>query len=67
MTADAQTKTYGEARPGADVPVHGGRLARRRFTGALTRVPGETVGTYAIEQGTLALSATTTLTYVGRT
>ena len=35
------------------------------FSGALTRVAGEDVGTYAITQGTLALSTNYTLTYVG--
>ena len=35
------------------------------FSGALTRAAGENVGTYAINQGTLALSANYTLTYVG--
>ncbi|WP_299110232.1 MBG domain-containing protein, partial [uncultured Tenacibaculum sp.] len=34
------------------------------FTGNLTRVSGETVGTYAINQGSLALSNNYTLTYV---
>ncbi len=29
------------------------------FSGALTRVAGENVGTYAIKQGTLALARTT--------
>ena len=35
------------------------------LTGALTRVPGETVGTYAIQQGSLAASANYALTYAG--
>src|SRR5436309_10895328 len=35
------------------------------FTGALTRVAGENVGTYAITQGTVALSDNYTLSYVG--
>ena len=35
------------------------------FTGTLTRNPGEDVGSYAILQGTLALSVNYDLTYVG--
>jgi len=35
------------------------------FSGALSRAAGENVGTYAIGQGTLALSTNYTLTYVG--
>ena len=35
------------------------------FSGALSRAAGENVGLYAIGQGTLALSTSYTLTYVG--
>jgi hypothetical protein len=35
------------------------------FTGALTRAAGEDVGTYAITQGTLALSTNYTLSFTG--
>ena len=35
------------------------------FTGSLTRVPGEIVGSYAIQQGTLALSGNYTLAFIG--
>src|SRR5262249_38229733 len=35
------------------------------FSGGLTRQAGENVSTYAIQQGTLALSGNYTLTYVG--
>jgi len=35
------------------------------FTGALTRAPGQAVGMYAIEQGTLALSTNYTLIFIG--
>ena len=37
------------------------------FTGALTRSTGENVGTYAIQQGTLALSSNYNLLYTGAT
>src|SRR5204863_414657 len=35
------------------------------FTGALSRAAGENVGSYAIQQGTLALSTNYALTYAG--
>ena len=35
------------------------------FSGSLTRDPGEDVGAYAINQGTLALPASYDLTYIG--
>src|SRR5205807_10322703 len=35
------------------------------FTGSLTRVAGEDVGGYAIQQGSVALSGNYDLTYVG--
>ena len=53
-------------RSGPDVSLTSGNLvAGDSFSGALTRVAGEAVGTYAIEQGTLALSTNYALTYVG--
>jgi len=46
--------------------VTGGALVNAdSFTGALTRAPGDTVGTYAIQQGTLSLGTNYSLTYVG--
>ena len=62
VTANAgQTKVYGTADPVAftytSVPT--GLLpngATVSFTGALTRVAGENIGAYAIQQGTLANS-----------
>src|SRR5439155_1314114 len=66
VTADAKSKTYGDADPALTYQITSGSLAfSDSFTGALTRVTGESVGTYAIEQGTLALSNNYTLTYVG--
>ena len=35
------------------------------LTGALTRVAGENVGTYAIQQGSLAASANYALSFIG--
>jgi gliding motility-associated-like protein len=64
VTAIAKTKTYGDSDPtlnyNADLLVGGDS-----FTGAITRAPGETFGTYAISQGTLALGSNYTLNYTG--
>jgi hypothetical protein len=66
VTADDRTKTYGDADPVLTYQVTGGSLVGGdAFTGALTRAGGESVGTYAIQQGTLALSSNYTLTFVG--
>ena len=66
VTADAQTKTYGGPDPALTYKVTSGSLVNGdNFSGALTRATGENVGTYAIGQGTLALSNNYTLTYVG--
>ncbi len=66
VTADAKSKTYGDADPGLTYQITSGSLATGdNFTGALTRAAGESVGTRAITQGTLALSTNYTLTYVG--
>ena len=66
VTADAQTKVYGQTDPALTYKVTSGALVGSdAFSGALTRVAGETVGTYAIGQGTLALNSNYTLSYVG--
>ena len=66
VTADDQTKTYGDADPALTYQITVGTLvAGDSLTGALTREAGENVGDYAIEQGTLALSNNYDLTYVG--
>ncbi len=65
VTADAKTKVYGDADPALTYQVTSGSLAAGdSFSGALTRAAGQSVGTYAIQQGTLALSSNYTLTYV---
>jgi hypothetical protein len=65
VTADAKSKVYGDTDPGLTYHISDGTLvAGDAFTGALTRVAGEKVGNYAIEQGTLALSTNYTLTYI---
>ena len=66
VTADAKTKVYGDADPALTYQITSGSLAfSDAFTGTLTRVAGEAVGAYAIQQGTLALTPNYTLTYVG--
>jgi hypothetical protein len=66
VTADAQTKAYGDADPALTYQVTSGSLVfGDDFTGGLTRDSGEDVGSYAIQQGTLALSSDYDLTFVG--
>src|SRR5207302_8689786 len=65
-TADAKSKQYGAADPPLTYQVTTGALASGdAFSGALRRVAGESVGSYAIQQGTLALNTNYLLTYVG--
>ena len=67
ITADPKTKVYGTADPALTFQITSGSLAGNgdAFSGALTRVPGENVGTYAILQGTVALNSNYTVSYVG--
>ena len=68
VTADPQTKVYGDSRSGPDLPDHLGHRwpSPTSFTGALTRDAGEDVGQLCRSpQGTLALSANYDLSYVG--
>jgi lipopolysaccharide export system protein LptA len=66
LTADPKSKVYGDADPGLTYQITSGNLASTDvFTGALTRAAGESVGSYAIGQGTLALTSNYELTYVG--
>ena len=55
VTADAQTKIYGEADPELTYQVNG-LVGDDTLTGSLVRVAGEDVGEYAITQGTLSNS-----------
>ncbi|HLJ17585.1 MAG TPA: YDG domain-containing protein [Bryobacteraceae bacterium] len=65
-TADAQSKLYGQMDPPLTFHVTSGALASGdSFTGSLTRVAGENVGPYAIQQGTLTAGANYALTYLG--
>jgi len=66
VAADAQSKVYGDADPSLTYKVTNGNLVGSDlFTGALSRVSGESVGTYAIQQGTLTAGNNYNLTYVG--
>jgi gliding motility-associated-like protein len=65
VTAAPKTKTYGDADPALTYTYAPALVGTDAFTGSLTRVPGQNVGTYPINQGTLTLSANYTLTYVG--
>lgn len=66
VAADAQTKTAGTADPPLTYRVTSGSLAGSdAFSGSLTRVSGEAVGTYAILLGTLTAGGNYSFTYVG--
>jgi len=66
VTADAKTKVVGRLDPPLTYRVTSGSLAfSDAFTGSLSRVAGEAIGTYPIQQNTLALNANYTLTYIG--
>ncbi|WP_434451574.1 BspA family leucine-rich repeat surface protein, partial [Sphingobacterium spiritivorum] len=65
ILADAKSKVYGTADPALTYTVTGFANGDDQsiLTGALTRVAGEAVGIYAIEQGTLAASANYDIVY----
>ncbi len=66
VTADTKTKSYGDPDPPLTYTITQGSLAGNdQLTGALTRAPGEAIGSYAIQQGTLVANNDYTLTYVG--
>jgi MBG domain (YGX type) len=66
VTADAKSKVYGATDPALTYEITSGSLvAGDSFSGALTGASGEAVGSYAIQQGTLALSSNYILTFIG--
>ncbi len=66
IAADPKTKVYGGVDPQLTYQTTSGSLAAMdSFTGSLTRVSGENVGGYSIQQGTLTLGTNYTLSYVG--
>ena len=64
VTAEAKSKTYGEADP-ALTYTHDALAQGDSFTGALTRATGTDAGTYAITQGTLSAGGNYAITFVG--
>ena len=67
VTADAKSKIYGGLDPALTYTITAGTLAGSDvFTGGLGRTAGENVGTYAINQGTLALNSNYTVTFVSK-
>ena len=68
VTADVKTKVVGAVDPALTYKVTSGSLeSGDSLSGALTRAAGETVGTYAITQGTLTAGGNYALTFVGST
>ena len=68
VTADAQSRIYGDANPALTYQVGGGGLVNGdTLTGALvtSATAASNVGGYAISQGTLAASTNYTLSYTG--
>ncbi len=68
VTADDKSKVVGANDPALTYTVTSGSLADGdAFTGELERDEGETIGTYPIRQGTLALNANYDLTFTNGT
>jgi len=67
VTANAATKEYGAADPTFTYTVSGLLNGDNTgvFTGSLSRVPGENVGTYAITEGTLSGGNNYTINFTG--
>ncbi|MGY5255623.1 MBG domain-containing protein, partial [Sphingobacterium spiritivorum] len=67
IRADAKSKVYGSVDPALTYTVTGFENGDDQsvITGALTRTTGEAVGTYNIEQGTLATTANYDIVYTG--
>ncbi|THD34259.1 MAG: hypothetical protein DI588_03690, partial [Flavobacterium johnsoniae] len=67
IVADAKSKAYGSADPALTYTVTGFANGDDHtvITGALTRTAGENIGTYAINQGTLAVSGNYDIAYTG--
>ncbi|PWB51400.1 MAG: hypothetical protein C3F13_13230 [Anaerolineales bacterium] len=65
VTADPQTKVYGDQDPEFTYDYTPELVFDDTFTGTLTRDAGEIVGQYAITRGTLAVTADYDLTYTG--
>ncbi|WKZ42157.1 MAG: MBG domain-containing protein [Anaerolineales bacterium] len=64
VTADPQSKTYGDADPALTYTADA-LVGSDLFSGALERAAGEDVGPYAINQGTLTAGSNYTINYTG--
>jgi hypothetical protein len=65
VTANAQTKVYGTSDPAIFTYTFSPNpISPDVFSGALSRASGETVGSYAITQGSLALTSNYTINFV---
>jgi hypothetical protein len=65
VTADDQSKVYGDDDPDLTYKITSGSLAGGdTFSGTPARAAGESVGTYAIQQGTLTAGGNYDLTFV---
>jgi hypothetical protein len=68
VTADPQSKVVGASDPALTYKVTSSSLeSGDSISGALTRAPGEAIGTYAITQGTLTAGGNYDLKFVGST
>ncbi|WP_320054788.1 MBG domain-containing protein [uncultured Acetobacteroides sp.] len=61
---DNQGKVYGNADPALTYTASPALLGSDAFTGSLTRATGESVGSYAIAQGSLSASSNYSITFV---
>jgi hypothetical protein len=64
VTADAQSKTYGDADPSLTYS-SSGLVGSDSLSGSLSRVSGENVGAYAIGQGSLDAGSNYTINFTG--
>ncbi|WP_168187471.1 MBG domain-containing protein, partial [Pedobacter sp. G11] len=64
VTAAAKGKTFGDADPALTYTFAPALATGDTFSGSLVRVPGENVGTYAINKGTLALNGNYLINYI---
>lgn len=65
VTADPKNKVFGTTDPALTYTYLGTLYGKDAFTGGLVRDPGEAVGFYLINQGSLALSPNYALAFVG--
>src|SRR5262249_16409081 len=64
VTADARSKVYGGADPALTYKITSGNLVGNdTLKGSLSRIPGENVGSYAINQGSIT-NANYAITYI---